>query len=106
MRSFLRHISAALNQTRIDAEMEKKRKRESVRVSTNGTSQSSVSQSGVVEDRSPIKKLRNMDGYREETKASNVLPKAIESLYASIMRAEKELEEGRRWNGDDAFNDM
>jgi hypothetical protein len=46
-----------------------------------------------------------MDGHQEEAVMSNVLPKAIESLYASILSAEKELEEGRRWDGDES-NDM
>jgi len=85
--------------------MEKKRKRDPVQVSSNGTSNSTISRSGVVEASFPSKKFRNMDGYREETKTSNVLPRAIESLYASIMSAERELEEGRKWNGD-AFSDM
>ena len=105
MRSFLRHISAALNENRVDPELEKKRKRESAKVLTNGASHLSLPQGGVGEDYSASKKLRNTDGHQEDAVMSNVLPKAIESLYASILSAEKELEEGRRWNGDES-NDM
>jgi len=101
MRSFLRHISAAPNESRVDPELEKKRKRESAKVLTNGAPDSSVSRGDVGEGYSPSKKLRNVHGHQENAMISNVLPKAIESLYASILRAEKELEEGRRWNGDE-----
>jgi hypothetical protein len=105
MRSFMRHISAAPNENRVDPELEKKRKRESAKVSANGAPHLSLPQGGIGEDYSPSKKLRNMDGHQEEAVMSNVLPKAIESLYASILSAEKELEEGRRWDGDES-NDM
>jgi hypothetical protein len=98
-RSFMRHISAAPNENRVDPELEKKRKRESAKVSTNGASHLSLPQG---EDYAPSKKLRNIDGHQEDAVMSNVLPKAIESLYASILSAEKELEEGRRLDGDES----
>jgi hypothetical protein len=103
MRSFLRHISAASNENRLDPEVEKKRKRESARLSSNVVSNSSALPS--VEDRAPNKKLRNMDEYRDDAHTSNALPKSIESLYASIMSAEKELEAGRMsWEGDGYYD--
>ena len=105
MRSFLRHISAASNENRADLELEKKRKQELVRVSTNGAPHFSGPHNAVGEEYSRNKTLRNVDGHPEGTPRSSVLPKSIESLYASILSAEKELEEGRRWNGDEV-NDM
>jgi hypothetical protein len=87
-----------------DAEKERKRKRNAVGITS--ASRSSVLEKSLVDDEYPPKKLRNKDGHPEANEATNKnLPKSIESLYESILNAQKELEAGRSLN-EDALGDM
>jgi hypothetical protein len=102
IRSFFRHVSGVPNESMQDAEKERKRKRNAVGI----TSASSVLERSLVDDEYPPKKLRNKDGHPEANEATNKnLPKSIESLYESILNAQKELEAGRSLN-EDALGDM
>ena len=97
IRSFFRHVSGVPNENIQDAEKERKRKRNTV--GTTLASPSSTLESGLANDDSPPKKPRNKDGHPEANDTTNKnLPKSIESLYKSILSAQKELEAGRSLN--------
>ena len=98
IRSFFRHVSGVQNENMHDAEKEKKRKRGTV----TSNSRSSLPENGLAYHESPHKMFRNSDGSREEVNdvANKSLPKSIESLYESILSAQKELEAGRNWNAE------
>ena len=104
IRSFFRHVSGVPNENMQDAEKERKRKRNTI--GTTLASRSSTLESGLVDHDSPPKKLRNKDGYPEANDVtSKNLPKSIESLYESILSAQRELEAGRSLN-ENALSDM
>jgi hypothetical protein len=95
VKSFMRHVSGAVNGN-MD-ESEKKRKRDPRKSSVEGKSQLHVPASTNGTHSLPAKRVRNQDVDADETTdySSQKLPKSIESLYASIMSAEKELEAGK-----------
>jgi hypothetical protein len=100
IRSFFRHVSGVPNENIQDAEKERKRKRNTVGAAS--AYRSSTLEGGLANDDSPPKKPRNKDGHPKANDATNKnLPKSIESLYKSIMSAQKELEAGRSLNEDD-----
>jgi hypothetical protein len=90
-----------------DEDKEKKRKRGPAPVSSDDFSQISVADENVAENHTPPKRVRGRDEYLPEAHnvTTKTLSKSIESLYASILSAQKELEAGRNWRGD-AFADM
>jgi len=103
IRPFARYITAAPNPNILDADKEeKKRKRGAARRSSIGSSHMSVTDSGIGGSESPSKRVRNLSESIGETTGTGTkpLPKSLASLYESIMNAEKELEEGRRWDED------
>jgi hypothetical protein len=102
IRSFFRTVTGVQNANMQDPDAEKKRKRPTV----ISNSRLSVLENAVA-DQSPPKKLRNKDGYTQEPNevTKDSLPKSIESLYESILSAQKELEAGRNWNADAITSD-
>jgi hypothetical protein len=107
VRSFVRHVSGAVNGNMDDSEKEKKRKREVSKSSVEALSLSRAPRGTNGTHSLPAKRLRNHEDHSEERtdSGSQKLPKSIESLYASIMSAEKELESGRDW-GRDVLSDV
>jgi len=91
IRSFLRHVSGMPNEMVQETEKEKKRKRGNLGESSNHQ----ILENAHVTHELPSKKLRNNDGYGEQ--GSKRLSTSIESLYESILSAQKELEAGRTW---------
>jgi hypothetical protein len=98
LRSFLRYVTSTPNDTLQDGDKEKKRKRASG-VSTDNVSQSSIPPRSSFDNGSPPKRSKNEEDGVDEVR-NQILPKSIESLYASILSAEKEIEAGRSWNGE------
>lgn len=96
LRSFCRHASAIPNENMQDAEKEKKRKREFMRV----LSQSATPDGIISEPKSPPKKVKNGDDSNGDAK----LPKSIAALYQSILNAQAELEAGRNWREEENDN--
>jgi hypothetical protein len=97
VKSFMRHVSGAVNGS-MD-ESEKKRKRDPRKSPVEGKSQIHLPASTNGIHSLPAKRVRNQDVADEKTDHnSQKLPKSIESLYASIMSAEKELEAGKDWS--------
>jgi hypothetical protein len=100
VRSFIRHVSGAVNGSMDDSEKEKKRKREVSKSSVEPPSLSHAPHGTNGTHSLPAKRIRNQEDHSEERpdSGSQKLPRSIESLYASIMSAEKELEAGRDWS--------
>jgi len=102
VRTFFRTVTGVQNANMQDPDPEKKRKR----LTVTSNSRLSVLEN-VVADQSPPKKLRNKDGYTQEPNevTNGSLPKSIESLYESILSAQKELEAGKNWSADTITSD-
>lgn len=100
VRSFIRHVSGAVNGSMDDSEKEKKRKRDARKSSVEALSLFHTPNSTNETHSVPTKRVRNQEDHSEERRdsGSQKLPKSIESLYASIMSAEKELNPGKDWS--------
>jgi hypothetical protein len=99
IRSFLGHVSGSLNE--VTQDVEKKRKRIIMQRLPDNTAQTVVRVDSTVDNESPSKKFRSEAGYLEEIEVRKTnLPKSIESLYKSILRAQEELEAGKVWQAD------
>ena len=97
VRSFMRHISAGLNTNQHDPDTDRKRKRGSDSNAISHVIQSPAVQRSLAGSISPPKRVRNLDDIAPPLQADGKLPRLIESLYESIMRAQTELELGRAW---------
>lgn len=100
LRSFLRHITAAPNQNWQDGD---KKRKYATYVFPEDVVHPSIPESRHINNNSSLKKLK--DDEEEAIIKSNVLRRSIESLYASISNAEKELEAGRNWR-EEMISDM
>lgn len=98
VRSFMRHVNAGLNTNQYDPDNDRKRKRGSDFNSISGVTQSPAIQRNLAGIVSPPKRTRSVEEAVAQTaKVDGKLPRSIESLYESIMSAQKELEVGRAW---------
>lgn len=98
LRSFMRHINAGLNAHTYDPDKDRKRKRGSNSISHNPTSRSPIIQRSTTGDISPPKRVKGDEEANAHTSQTNQkLPRSVESLYKSIMSAQKEMEAGRAW---------
>lgn len=101
IRSFMRHVSGFRNEVMEEVEKEKKRKHVIMQDLLDYNPQVAIRVDGVVDDESPSKKVRSEEGYLEQTDVGKAnLPKSIESLYKTILRAQEELEAGKTWKAD------
>jgi hypothetical protein len=98
IRSFMRHVTGIPNESLQDPEKEKKRKRVNGHNTSDKLSELSVADATVERVVSPVKRVRGDSVVGDQEKR---LPKSIESLYESIMRAQEELEVGRSWSVDE-----
>ena len=100
VRSFFRHVSGVPSESMQD-EKDRKRKRDMAGLPPPGSGLPVLENSGHENQESPQKKVRNKEAHQEKGDAiNNSLPKSIESLYESILSAQKELEAGRSLNAD------
>lgn len=94
----MRHVSAGLNTNDYDPDNDRKRKRGSVSNSLSRVTQSPAIQRNLAGTISPPKRVKNIEEPVAQTpQVDGKLPRSIESLYESIMSAQKELEVGRAW---------
>jgi hypothetical protein len=102
VRSFMRHVNADLIANMLDPDKERKRKRGSGLNSHNHITRSPVVPRSLPDNISTPKRVRSEEDAEVQTGQINrKLPRSIESLYESIMSAQKEMEVGRAWEADE-----
>ena len=101
VRSFMRHVNAGQITNMQDPDKERKRKRGSALNSYNHITRSPVVPRSLPDNISTSKRVRNEETEVQTGQINRKLPRSIESLYESIMSAQKEMEVGRAWEADE-----